>query len=255
MNTKISSTVLAKDQYRVFYQTYLNEEAEWLRRGATNKANSIEILLNRNNIRPKTLLEIGCGTGAVISECQHRNLATNYIGVDYAPEAIGYLRKHSYGITILQGDVDDPEFHINDFCDVVIISHVIEHLEEPAKFLVKLRNSINFSHVILEVPLEDLLANKFKSLFRDVTSNKAGHVQFFSDRSFENLLYSNGYRILDRRTYVPILNMETINFISAKDRLTRYQHLLKIFTNNLLPKILGPIWNRFYYAHHAVLCS
>jgi len=254
MNLKKSSEMLGKDHYRLLYQTELEEEAEWLRRGAAEKANSIEILLNRNTIKPKTILELGCGVGAVTTECQRRSLATKYIGVDYAPEAIDYLRKHSAGIETIQGDITDPDFCIGDTCDVVVVSHVLEHLEEPAIFLVAMKNSLKFSYAVIEVPLEDLVASKMKSVLRDRTANKAGHVQFFTVRTFEHLLSSNGFKIVDRRTYVTILDMETIRFVSDKDGLARHQRLLKVFTSNYLPRMLNPLWKRLYYAHHAVLC-
>jgi len=254
LNTEISRRVLAKDHYRHLYQTDLEEEAEWLGRGAIDKTNSIEMLLNRNNIRPKTILELGCGVGAVLFECQRRNIAKKYIGVEYAPEAISYLRKHSVGIESIQGDITDPDFCIKDACDVVVISHVIEHLKEPANFLTAIKKSIKFSHFVVEVPLEDLLVSKIKSLLRDPLANKAGHLQFFTRRSIENLLRSNGFNIIDRRTYVPILDMETIHFIAAKDRLARHHRLFKVFSNNLFPRMFIPLWKRLYYAHHAILC-
>lgn len=246
--------MLGKDKYRLLYQTELEEEAEWLRRSAASKTDSVEILLNRNKIKPKTIIELGCGIGAVITECKRRRLAKNYIGVDYAPEAIDYLKKHSVDIEFIQGDITDNDFRISDTCEVVLISHVLEHLEEPAKFLMAMKNSLKFSYAIIEVPIEDLIAGKIKSVLKDRTSNKAGHVQFFTFRSFEHLLNSNGYRIIDRRSYVPILDMETIRFICNKDKLSRPRYLLKVLVNKYILRILNPLWKRFYYAHHAVLC-
>jgi SAM-dependent methyltransferase len=254
MNLKKSSEMLGKNYYRILYQTELEEEAEWLRRGAAEKVNSIEILLNRNTIKPKIILELGCGIGAVITECQRRSLATNYIGVDYAPEAIDYLRKHTSGIKSIQGDITDSNFNIGDTCDVIVVSHVIEHMEKPATFLATMKKSFRPSCVIIEVPLEDLVAGKMKSILWDRTANSAGHVQFFTARTFEHLLSSNGFKIIDRRTYVPILDMDTIRFVSDKDGLSRYRRLLKVFTNNYLLRILNPLWKRLYYAHYAVLC-
>ncbi len=254
MNLKKSSEMLGKDHYRLLYQTELEAEAEWLRRGAIEKVNSIEMLLNRNRLKPKTILELGCGVGAVITECQRRSLATKYIGVDYAPEAIDYLRKHSAGIELIQSDITDPDFCTDEPCDVLVVSHVLEHLEEPAFFLGSMRKKLEFSYAVIEVPLEDLVASRMKSVLRDRSANKAGHVQFFTVRTFEHLLISNGLKIVDRRTYVPILDMETIRFVSDKDRLARHRRLLKAFTSNYLPRMLNPLWKRLYYAHHAVLC-
>lgn len=254
MSLEKSYEMLGKDHYHLLYQTELEKESKWLRRGAADKAKSIEKLLKRNNIEPINILELGCGTGAVITECQRRNLAKNYIGVDYTQEAIDYMQKHSEGIETMQGDITDPNFDIVGTYDVVVLTHVLEHLENPAHFLDATRRLLKFSYAIIEVPLEDLIVGKLKSILKNRISNKAGHVQFFTAHTFEHLLSSNGFKIVDSRTYVPILDIETIRFVSDKDRLSRYRYLIKVLTGHYLPSMLYPIWKRLYYAHHAVLC-
>lgn len=249
-----SSVTSGKDHYRLLYQTELEQEAEWLRRGAVEKVNSIEDLLTRNGIKPRKLLELGCGTGAVIAECQRRDLAVSYVGVDYAPEAIDYLSRHSEGIEAIQADITSRGFQMSDPCDVVVLSHVLEHLESPAALLRAVKHSVRFSYVVIEVPLEDLIASRAKSLLRDRAANRAGHVQFFTARSFELLLRSSGFKVIDRRTYVPVLDAETVRFVSAKDGLPEHRYLLKLLTSRYLPRMLTPLWKRLYYAHHAVLC-
>ena len=255
MNLMKSARTSGKDHYRLLYQSELEKEAEWLRRGAGHKVNSIELLLSRNSIKPKTLLELGCGTGAVITECQRRNLSERYVAVDYAPEAIDYLRKHSTGIEPIQGDITDPTFRLNRPCDVVILSHVLEHLEDPAGFLAALRSSLKFTHAIIEVPLEDLAISKLKAVLKDRRASKAGHVQFFTPHTLEHLLKASGFRISDTRRYIPVLDMETIRFACDKNRMGRRQRFLMACTGNYLPRMLNPLWQRLYYAHYAVLCK
>jgi SAM-dependent methyltransferase len=246
--------MLGKDHYRLLYQTDLEKEAEWLKYGAVEKVNSIQELLKRNRIKPKSIIELGCGVGAVITECQRRNLATRYTGVEYSSEALDYLRRNSEGIESIQGDITAGDFHISDTFDVLLLSHVLEHLEEPGIFLCAMKNSLKFSCALIEVPLEDLLFNRIKSLIRDRKIDKAGHVQFFTVRTFEDLLNSNGFRVVDRRTYVPILDVAAIRFVSEKDGLQRHWRLVKVFTGRYLPSLLRPLWKSLYYAHHAVLC-
>jgi trans-aconitate methyltransferase len=254
MHVKKSPALSGKDHYQLLYATELERQAEWLRRGAAEKVNSIEILLHRNRIRPGTLIELGCGSGAVIAECRHRELGTRHIGVDYAQEAIDYLRQTSAGIDARCADISDPAFHIEDPFDLLVVSHVLEHLEEPGLFLRSVRNSLGTAHAVIEVPLEDLWAARMKALLRDRTLNRAGHVQFFTIPTFENLVGEHGLRIVDRRTYVPVLDMQTIRLLSEKDGWTWHQRLVKMLTGRILPGLLTPLWQRLYYAHHAVLC-
>ncbi len=255
MVLKERSAAANGNRFRVLYQTELEEEAEWQRRGASAKVDSIEELLGRHGIRPMRLLELGCGTGAVIAECRRRNLAAAYAGLDNAPEAIDYLRSHSEGIDTVEADVTTAGFHWSDHCDVVVLSHVLEHLGSPAALLRTIKGSADFSYLVVEVPLENLFAGRIKSLLRPRSDNKAGHVQFFTARSLEDLVRSSGFRVTDRRTYVPILDPETVRFLAKKDALSYSRYAIKVLTNCYLPRILGPVWKRLYFAHHAILCS
>ena len=255
MSLKKQLDVSGKDHCRLLYQTELQQEAEWLRRGAIEKTNSIQYLLKNNSIEPQTILELGCGTGAVVQECQRRGISQRYVAVDYSEEAITHLRSNSEGIETIIADITAADFSLESAFDVVILSHVLEHLEEPCRFLESVSRKINFSHLIIEVPLEDLFVSKIKLLFRDRRTNKAGHVQFFTVSTFTKLLVSNEFRIIDERLYAPILDIETVRFVCDKDGLSKPQYIVKIATGHYLPKLLRPLWVRLYYAHYAVLCK
>lgn len=246
-------TVCGRDYYESLYHEQVVAEAEWLRRGAIEKANSIERLLKNHGIRPTTFMELGCGTGAVIRECQNRGLAQRYIAADYSTEALQYLKGYSPNIETICTDITIPGA-LPRQVDVVILSHVLEHLETPAAFLQSLRH-IEYSYLIAEVPLEDLFAGRLKSWVWDRTRNISGHVQFFTAPSFRRLLACNGLSVIDERRYVPILDPDTIKFVCRKNSANRLQCMRMTVTNYYLPSLLEPLWARFYYAHHAVLCN
>lgn len=246
-------TISGRDYFQLLYHEQVDAEAEWLRRGAIEKANSIERLLRECGIHPNTLLELGCGTGAVILECQKRGLAQRYVAADYSEEAIQYLKRQSTNIETICTDITALGAFRGQV-DVVILSHVLEHLEVPAAFLQSLRQ-IEFSYLIAEVPLEDLFAGKLKSWLWDRTRNTSGHVQFFTAPSFARLLASSNLTVLGSRTYVPILDRDTVKFVCRKNAAGELQRMRMMITNHYLPRVLEPLWTRFYYAHHAVLCS
>jgi len=246
--------VSGRDYYVSLYASGLEEEAEWLRIGAVPKVNSIETLLRRHSIRPKIIMELGCGPGAVIRECRRRSLAQRYIAVDYSADAIGYLRINDPDIEAIQADITSTDFSLAEAVDVVVLSHVIEHLEKPHEFLQAAFKKLKFRYMIAEVPLEDLLGGRLKNLLRDRLVNTTGHVQFFNPSSFVRLLTSNGFDILDRHRYVPTNNLSSIRFLQAKDGLSRLA-VSRMIAGAVLGRALSPIWCRLYSAHYAVLCS
>jgi len=246
-------TLSGRDIYSRIYLNELEVEAKWLDIGARRKVDSIQLLLERNGVRPVTLLELGCGTGAVIRECQRRGLAERYVGMDYSEEAIAYLLGHSTGISAVAADVTVPDALAGLSADVVILSHVLEHLEDPTSVLRAL-NGLRCSHAVLEVPLEDLPIGRIKSWVRTRVPNHAGHVQFYSGGSFEALVRDCGLVILDRWRYTPVLDAADMAFLRAKSGHGWLRHLQTWITANFLPRLLGAAWSRSYYAHYTVLC-
>ncbi len=244
----LSSGKTGRDHYQQLYEAALVREAEWLRRTAANKADSVTRLLARKGLRPRRLLELGCGTGAVISELHARGAAEEYYAVDYSEQAIRYLQETQPALHAAVADVTvTPDPFGQAPYDVVLLSHVLEHLEEPAAFLRSARR-IDFTYLIAEVPLEDLPFGKLKALVKDRRDNPAGHVQFFTRRSFRQLLTSAGYAILNERSYAPVLDKETLQF--AYGRGSR-----KALTEHYLPRLAAPLWCRLFHAHNALLCE
>jgi SAM-dependent methyltransferase len=242
-----------RDLYAAIYDKDLEAEAQWLRMGATGKSDSVGLLLHRNRIKPKTILELGCGTGEVIKECQRRGYGDKYTAIDYSEKAIEYLRANSNNIDATTGDITSKDFTISGHFDVVILSHVLEHLEEPAVFLKALRR-IDFTYLIAEVPLEDLFVCRLKSLVKDRTRNPAGHVQFFTGASFRKLLTGAGLEILDTRRYASPSSGADLRFMCDKNNWGQAKYLQVLITGRYLPLFAGPLWRRLYYANFAALC-
>jgi len=243
-----------KDHYRSLYQNALDDEAEWLRLGAQQKANSVQLLMERNGIVADSLLELGAGTGAVIQECQKRGLAARFTAVDYSAEAMGFLAKSAPAIKGVVADITSAEFSLEGDFDVVIMSHVLEHLEEPRKFLKSL-GRLRWRYLVAEVPLEDLLAGRLKRLITSEPPGKAaGHVQFFTAASFQRLLNASGLAVIDNRRYVPINELQAIRFVCRKNGSSRIKSIQVALTGYYLPRLAKHLWSKLYYAHYAALC-
>jgi SAM-dependent methyltransferase len=246
------SRVSGRDHYDALYQNQLAGEAEWLDRTARHKADSVEHLLKKNGIACETLLELGCGTGSVIRECKARGLAKTYIAVDYSATAVDFLRGRDVDIETHVADVTAGDLALGRPVDVVVLSHVIEHLEDPRALLRSLRR-LDFKYLVSEVPLDDLLMGRLSALFQeDRTQNLAGHVQFFRAATFRRLLEASGLEVLDSRRYLNVLDRETIRFVCRKNgssRATRYKMLL----GRSIRCAFGPVWSYLFSAHYATL--
>jgi 2-polyprenyl-3-methyl-5-hydroxy-6-metoxy-1,4-benzoquinol methylase len=190
-----------RDQYSAIYSAQLDAEAKWLAIGAVEKANSIERLVSPRISHPKRIVELGAGTGAIIAELQRRNFADAYVAVDYSTDATEYMRRNLTNVEVLQADiVEEP---VGGTFDVVVISHVLEHLESPDTFLAALVRNLDFRFAVIECPLEKLAASQLKNLFRDRYQNLAGHVQFFNRRSLSAVV----------RRHLKIIRLQALLFL------------------------------------------
>ena len=244
---------LGRDVYAKKYQANVELLAQWLNSGAYEKANSIQQLLERNLIKPRNILELGCGTGAVLEECQRRGLADNLYGIDYSEDAIAYLKIRVPGVKAFAADILNDDLHLDEQFDLVVLSHVLEHLEEPEVFLKSLASRLRFKYLIAEVPLEDLKLLRVRSQIWGRPGVQAGHVQFYTSPTFESLLRTSGYSIIDRRQYLPIPNRETLEIVRELNQESRaifYRRLI----GRYLKLLVRPIVQQMYYAHHACLC-
>jgi hypothetical protein len=135
---------------------------------------------------------------------------------------------------------------------VLLISHVVEHLEQPKAFLESVRR-LKVKAAIIEVPLEDLPLARYKALITNRGANTAGHIQFFTAASFERPVKNAGFKVVDTRSYVPMPTADTLRFVHAKDKLPRWRLPLMWLTRWLMPRVNHHLCQRLYYCYHAVL--
>jgi hypothetical protein len=242
--------------YELIYRNNLAAEAAWLQLGATAKADSVD-LLTAHLARPfTTLCEMGSGTGAVLDECRRRGLARNYLGVDSSEEALGWIHQRpSDAARLVRHDLENGAPELGMFVDLVVLSHILEHLGKPQLLLASLRNRCRW--LVAEVPLENQPVPRSAAWIRSNVlgksrcDNLAGHVQFFSKRSFRKLLARSGWRILGERTYLAY-DKGAILYSARRNGSSPWRSLAPYFACKLLGNRAA---SRLFCVHYAVLAK
>jgi len=100
----------------------------------------------------ETVLDIGCGYGAVACDVATRSAAV-VTAIDLNPQNIQQARERhaGAGVTYIHGDAtrDLPAGHY----DVVILSNVLEHIEHRVEFLKRVSQAATPDRWLLRVPL------------------------------------------------------------------------------------------------------
>jgi SAM-dependent methyltransferase len=159
----------------------------WRELGARSKAAHVRALCRRTELRPRTIVEIGCGDGALLAAL--RGLASEaFDGFELSPPAAELARRavpDARRIEAFDGSevpAEDGEY------DLAILSHVLEHVPVPGPLLAE---AARVAHeVIVEVPLEDNRSARRPD--KRAEAARIGHLHFFSRADVHELLDGAG---------------------------------------------------------------
>lgn len=134
------------------------------------------------------LLEIGCGSGEALKSMAEKGWAVT--GLDFDEGAVHNAR--SKGLNVFHGELAQQQFSDNRF-DAVVMSHVIEHVPDPAALLRECRRILKPGGTLVA-----LTPNADSSMLRHYQQNWIGldaprHVQLFTCESLAGLAGKCGY--------------------------------------------------------------
>lgn len=182
------------DHYDRFYREH-GSLRRWRDAGAQSKGRNVVDLWSSvgGNMTPN-VVELGCGDGAIAEWLQRHAFFHHYTGYDIAPSAIQIARQrlvpNSRFEIWQEGTVSTRRF------DLAIISHVLEHVEDPRGVL---RDAMALSrHVFIEVPLE--YTRRTPENFQ---WNDTGHINLYSPKLIRHLAQSVGLIIVEQRVACP----------------------------------------------------
>lgn len=140
------------------------------------KARNRLILSHLKEIRKKRVLDIGCGTGALVSQLAQKGYQA--VGIDSQEEGLARRKIKEPHLSLFRGNAVELPFGDTQF-DVAILADVLEHLDESKAFKEALRVVVPGGTVLITVPA-------FPSLWseRDI---QAGHLKRYVRSDIQRL--------------------------------------------------------------------
>ena len=152
--------------------------------------------LSRHLKNNYSVLDLGCGQGENTFLISSK--VNNVLGIDYDKFAIKNAKQNykAKNIDFIVGDAIEYLNKSNKKYDVLILSHILEHLEEPEKFLNQFTRK--FKYIYIEVPdLENTILSTFRNdLNLSLQYTDADHVIEFSRDGIEKIISNSKLRII-----------------------------------------------------------
>lgn len=184
MNVK---DIFITDEYLKYIPTLDIEDSAW-------KAEHNYLLIQKHELKPCKICEIGCGSGEILRQLQNRMPSMClFTGYEISPQA--YNLCHQRENEKLRFKLKDFTSDIDCTCDLILLIDLMEHLEDYFQFLRTFKEKSH--HIILHIPLEMFALMVLYPPFLLGQRKKVGYLHyFFKDIAFQ-MLRDLGFEIID----------------------------------------------------------
>lgn len=227
-----------KDFINLFYEKYYNDLYAFFKNpeerfiSQLNSAKYKYYLLKKfiNFNINRNVLEIGCGTGGILSFFKSMNC--DVTGIDYENDHLEFARKKNI-------PVHSKFENINKKFDIIILSHVLEHLVNVDEILDICKNFLkNDGLIYLEVPSIESVTKHYDFDINNFLH--IAHVTHFTKKTFINFINLKGFKVKFVNNFIHSIiypsqtNAKIINNYGNTKKILRNIKINKFF---LLPLI------------------
>ena len=220
--------------------------ADWRALGAKGKADHVIELCLRADIRPSTVLDVGCGDGALLSELRRRRFGQTLQGVEITQAAVRIARERSEidSVRLYDGArLELPDGAI----ELGIVSHVLEHVPDPSALLAEVGRVC--AAVVMEVPLEANLSARRES--KREHAEEVGHLQRLDRDAARAIVARAGLRLTEELE--DALPLAAQSFF-ARTPPQKARASAKWGARTTLHLLAPPLARRLFTVHYACLC-
>lgn len=180
---------LRKTGAAALYDAFHEEQgAAWQELAALQKAAHICELAG--DVPHERVLDIGCGGGAVLETLSQREFGSSFWAIDISPVAIEEVKARAIPGLCEARTFDGVSLPYGGGAfDMAILSHVIEHVDEPRSLLREAGRVAR--HVFVEVPLEDNLTLRSNAGPWDTMN----HINWYNHKTLRRLAQTSGLRV------------------------------------------------------------
>ena len=223
----VTSELYTDGRYLELHPTWHSEDSKW-------KAMQVERMLLKNDLRPASVTEVGCGAGGILAELQGSlGGACRLRGFEISPQAYELAQtRGNRNLEFILGDY--LAFGNTERVDLILAMDVVEHIPDYMGFLEGLvgRAELLIFHVPLDLSLQSVARRTPEKVRKS-----AGHLHYFTKDLFLMAIEDAGYQVLDWSYTGAAIDMPASSFAMAVAKGPR--RALYAISPDLAARVLG----------------
>jgi ubiquinone/menaquinone biosynthesis C-methylase UbiE len=224
--------MLSDDVKSAYNDFYTKNDTAWRMLGAEAKAANIVSVCK--SIHPVKVLEVGAGDGSILHFLNEWDFGTELYALEIAETGVSLIRERGLSRLVEAKSFDGYQIpYADDSFDLVILAHVLEHVEHERILLRELKRIAKY--IVIEVPLDYRFGvDKRMKHFLDY-----GHINMYTPTSLRFLLQSEGLTVVsDRVSMTPPATTKFNEFVNKKAP-KAFSRVIKIEMEYRLKKLIG----------------
>ncbi|GAA3992263.1 class I SAM-dependent methyltransferase [Mucilaginibacter dorajii] len=248
----MQDSIIGGDYKTAYDQFYQKHDEAWRMLGAKYKAQHIIDVCK--GLTFNAVLEVGAGDGSILKILSDHNFAPEYSAVEISESGVQYIQSRSIknlkSVQVFDGyklPFEDDSF------DLIILSHVLEHVEHERILLREIKRVAK--RCVIEVPRDyktgvDTRIKHFLAY---------GHINVYTPTSLRYLLSTEGFVVENDLT--SMIEPEVTKFNSyvnqkkAKSVLKDLRIAAEFGVKQLLSKVMGKKISEQFANAYTVLCN
>src|SRR5262245_32884673 len=165
--------------------TYQQTFPDWHVEDSAWKAGQVLRLLDRNNLKPPSVCEVGCGAGEILRTLHDALPETTFVGYEISPQALELCSTRAtdrlrFEMRHVDDDPPDESFAVG------LVLDVVEHVEDVFGFLRRIRPLAE--RMVFHIPLDLSVQSVIRPRRLLVARKSSGHLHYFTTETAFALL-------------------------------------------------------------------
>ncbi|MDN3551778.1 class I SAM-dependent methyltransferase [Mucilaginibacter aquaedulcis] len=248
----MQESIISGNVKTAYDQFYEKHDEAW--RTLSGKYKGQHIIEVCRGLSFKNVLEVGAGDGSILKFLSDNSFAPEYQAVEISASGVDHIRSRGIkNLTAVQVFDGYKLPFADDSFDLIILSHVLEHVEHERLLLREMRRVAKYC--VIEVPRD----YKFNVDTRIKHFLAYGHINVYTPTSLRYLLSTEGFEV--ENDLVSLIDPEVtrfntyINQKKKKSLLTNLRITAEFKVKQNLSKIFGKKVSEQFANAYTVLCK